>query len=57
VRLYDLAPTPPTPPSPVRMIDRRHTGLRKRENLLTGDGGGGESNPMTARKPGPVHII
>ncbi len=34
-----MAPPPPTPflPSPVRKIDRRHTGrLRKRDNLLTG---------------------
>ncbi len=33
----DLAPSPP----PVSMLDRRHTGrLRKRDNLLTGGGGG-----------------
>jgi hypothetical protein len=32
----------PLPPSPVTKLDRRHTGrLRKRDNLLTGEGGGG----------------
>ncbi len=39
-RSYDLAPFPP--PSPVNMTDRRHTGrLRKRDNLLPGEGGKG----------------
>ncbi len=40
---YDLAP-PSTPShlSPVSKLDRRHTGrLRKRDNLLTGEGGWG----------------
>ena len=33
-------PPPPPPPLPDSMLDRRHTGrLRKRDNLLTGDGG------------------
>ncbi len=37
-RSYDLAPLPP---SPVIKLDRRHTGrLRKRDNLLMGEGGG-----------------
>ncbi len=36
------------------VIDRRHTGLRKGDNLLTGEGGGGESNPITAARK-PVH--
>ncbi len=32
-------PTPLTPPPPVSKLHRRHTGrLRKRDNLLTGDG-------------------
>jgi hypothetical protein len=40
---YDLAPPPPPhpPPSPSSKLDRRHAGrLRKRDNLLTGEGGG-----------------
>ncbi len=37
---YDLAPSPPHPP--VSKLDRRHIGrLRKRDNLLTGEGGRG----------------
>jgi hypothetical protein len=37
LRSYDLAPRPP--PSPFSKRDRRHTGrLRKKDNLLTGDG-------------------
>jgi hypothetical protein len=36
-------------------IDRLHTGrLRKRENLLMGEGVGEETNHTTARKPGPL---
>jgi hypothetical protein len=46
-------------PSPVSKLDRRNTGrLRKRDNLLTGEGGKGmgeESNQMTARKPEPLY--
>ncbi len=40
---YDLVPRPPPPPScPVSKLDRRHTGkLKKRDNLLTGEGGEG----------------
>jgi hypothetical protein len=40
---YDSAPfLPPPPSSPVSKPDRQHTGrLRKRDNLLTGEGGGG----------------
>ncbi len=44
LRLYDMAPVSspiPFPLSPVNKLDRRHTGrLRKRDNLLTGGGGG-----------------
>jgi hypothetical protein len=52
---YDLAPTTP-------MLDRRHTRrLRKRDNLLTGEGKGvgvmEEPNHTTASKPGPLQII
>jgi hypothetical protein len=46
--LADLAPRDPLLPSaPVRKLDRGHTGrLRKRDNLLVGEGygGGGESD-------------
>ncbi len=48
---YDLAS------APVSFPDRRHTGrLRKRDNLLTGEGEGvgEESNPNTTRKPDPL---
>jgi hypothetical protein len=44
-----LAPLPPSPPSPVR----RHTGrLRKRDNLLMGEGvrGGGETKSYESEK-------
>ncbi len=38
---YDLAHPPSPPTSPVRKLERRHTGKRwKRDNLLTGEGGG-----------------
>ncbi len=60
VSSYDLGPPHPLP-SPVRKLDRRHTGkLGKRNNLLTGgegvDGGGGwrEPNQTTEKKPGPL---
>jgi hypothetical protein len=44
---YDLAPPPPYP---VRKLGRRHTGrLRKKDNFLTGEGGGEEPNHTTAR--------
>jgi hypothetical protein len=34
---------PAHPPPPVKKLDMRHTGrLRKKVNLMTGDGGGGE---------------
>jgi hypothetical protein len=37
---YDLAPCPPQP-SPVSKLDRRHTGrLKKKDNLLSEEGGG-----------------
>ncbi len=55
---YDLAPHPPPPPSPVSKLDRRHTErMRKGDNMLTeerGGGGGEKLNHMTARKPGPL---
>jgi hypothetical protein len=39
---YALAPPPPPPPSPVSKLVQRHTErLRKIENLLTVEGGGG----------------
>jgi hypothetical protein len=42
LRSYDSAPRPPPPPTPVSRLDRRHTGrLRKRDNLLGGEGGWG----------------
>ncbi len=51
-RSYGLA-RPLLPPSLVSKLDRRHTGrLRKRKNLLTGEGGGRlgeEPNHTTAR--------
>jgi hypothetical protein len=41
---YDLAPPPPPPPRPVSMLEWPHTGrLRKKDNLMTGEG----------EKPGP----
>ncbi len=42
-RSFSFAPRPPPlPPSPVRNLDRRHTGrLRKRGNFLKGEGGRG----------------
>jgi hypothetical protein len=48
----DLAHRPPPipPPSPVRKLDRRLTGrLRKRDNSMTTEGGGG-GNGVDARK-------
>jgi hypothetical protein len=43
---YDLA-TQLIPLSPGSKLDRRPTGsLRKRENLLTGKGGGGKPDPL-----------
>ncbi len=58
---YNLA-TPPLiyPLSTVSKLDRRPTErLSKKDNLLTGEGGGGEvvgqdPNRMMARKPGPL---
>ncbi len=50
------------PPSPLRKLDRRHTGrLRKRYNLLclrgeVGEGVGEEPNHTTARRNGPIII-
>jgi hypothetical protein len=55
---YGLAPSPfpHPPPLPLRMLHWRHTGsLRKRDNLLTGEGGG-EPNHKTAKMPGPLYI-
>ncbi len=53
--------SPSPPPSPVSKLDRRHTGrLRKKDNLLTEEGGGGAGegpNHTTAWKPGPLEII
>jgi hypothetical protein len=52
-----LLPTLP-PPYLVNKPDWRHTErMRKRENLLTGEGEGGgeEPNQTTARKPDPLH--
>ncbi len=47
-------PPPPHPP-PVSKLDRRQTGrLRKRDNLLIGEGGRGAKS---ARKPGALKII
>jgi hypothetical protein len=45
---------PPSSPFPVSKLGRRHTGrLRKRDNLLTGEG----ENYTTLSKPGPLKII
>ncbi len=42
-RMIWLLPHPPPSPSPVSKIDHRQTGrLRRRDNLLTWEGGGGE---------------
>ncbi len=39
---------PPLPPSPIIKLDRRHTGrLRKRDDLLTGEGVGGVQGPKS----------
>jgi len=41
VSLLALPPPPPPPHSPISKLDRRHTGrLRKRDNLLSEEGGG-----------------
>jgi hypothetical protein len=41
-RSYNLAPRPSPPPSPVIKLDQRRTGrLRRRDKLLTGEGGRG----------------
>jgi hypothetical protein len=50
---------PPSPSSPVSKSDRRYTGrLRKRDNLLTGEGVGGRSRTLRRRKkPCPLQII
>jgi hypothetical protein len=47
-----LLPTP----HPRRNLDRRHTGKRKRDNLLRKkkEGEGEEPDQATARKPGPL---
>ncbi len=43
------------PPAYACKLVRRNTGrLMKRDNLLTGEGGGQEPNHTTARKPGPL---
>jgi hypothetical protein len=51
----------PFPLSPVSKLDRRHTGrLRKRDNLLTGEGEGGggeEANSCDKEENGPLLII
>jgi hypothetical protein len=40
----------PLAPSPVSKLNRLHTGrLRKRDNLLTGEGGGGEGDGRGAK--------
>jgi hypothetical protein len=54
---YDLAPPTPLPPYSDSKLDRRHKGrLRKRDNMLTGEGEGvgEEPNHTTARKPSPL---
>ncbi len=56
-RMIRLHARPSTLPSPVSKLDRRHTGrLRKRDNLLTEEGGGMGVEPIhtTARKLGPL---
>jgi hypothetical protein len=55
--IWLIAYKPPPPPSHIRKLDRRHIGrLRKRDELLTGEGEevGEEPNHTTARKPGPL---
>jgi hypothetical protein len=45
----------PTPPSLISKLDRCSTErLRKRDNLLTEEVGGGAKNYTTGRKPGPL---
>jgi hypothetical protein len=45
-------------PSPASRLDGRHTGrLRKRDNLLRGEGVGEEPNNTTARNLGPLYSI
>jgi hypothetical protein len=54
---YDLAPSPPPPLSPVGKHNQQRTRrLRKRDNLLMGEGEGvgEEPNHTAARKPGPL---
>ncbi len=51
-RSYDWLLAHPLPPSPVSKLDRRHIGnLRKRDNLLTGGGGGGWARSRIIRTP------
>jgi hypothetical protein len=56
---YSSSPTPP--PSLDSKHDRRHTGrLRKRDKMLTGEGGGvmgKEPNHTTVRKHGPQYSM
>jgi hypothetical protein len=53
-RMVWLLPRP-LPPSPVSKLDRQHTArLRKRDNLLTGEGMGEEPKHTSARKPGSL---
>jgi hypothetical protein len=58
IQTLDFAPPPSLFPSTARKLDWRHTGrLRKKENLLTSDGGKGvgvEPNHTTARKNGSL---
>ncbi len=50
---FSSSPTPSPSRSSVSKLDGRYTGrLRKRDNLLTGEGG--EPNHRTARNPGPL---
>ncbi len=54
-----ILPTTALPPSPVSKLDRRHTGrLRKRDNMLTGEGWGiglsWSPESYDRRKPGPL---